>query len=136
VTNPLYLPQDLVWGMLEHARGTLPHECVGLLFGKGDEARRQVELPNTATEPGRRFEAEPEALLAALQGADRLGDELVAVYHSHPNGTQTPSETDLQEARYAVPHLIIVPQESILRGFRLSKDTFHEVDLIVTSTNA
>lgn len=122
-----------MWGMLEHAREALPHECVGLLFGEGNTAGRQVRLPNTAADPGRRFEAEPEALLKALKDADMVGDALIAVYHSHPNGPQRPSETDLQEARYEVPHLIIVPQGSIVRGFRLAGTTYQEVDLIVTT---
>ena len=124
----LYLSQKIVEGILEHARATLPNECVGLLFGKGEKAKRRVPLMNIADVTTRYFAA-PTELLAALREADRRGDDLLAIYHSHPNGRQTPSEVDMKEVRYDAVHLIAVPQLGILRGFMLGEGV-REVDLI------
>ena len=128
--DKLYLSQTIVKGILEHAHASLPNECVGLLFGQEDEVKRRVPLTNVA-ETSTRYYAAPTELLAALREADTKGDDLLAIYHSHPNGRQTPSETDIQEVRYDAAHLIVVPQLGVMRAFILNE--VREVDLIVLS---
>ena len=117
--------------MLEHARAALPDECVGLLFGRGEEVKRRVPLTNVVGDSSRYFAA-PAELFVALQEAEIRGDDLLAIYHSHPNGRQTPSEVDVKEVRYNAAHLIVVPRPGVLRGFFLS-EAVREVDLIVVA---
>ena len=126
----LYLSQSIVKDVLGHARAALPGECVGLLFGQEDEVKRHVSLTNVADVSTRYF-AEPTELFAALQEADAKGDDLLAIYHSHPNGRQTLSKTDTKEVRYDAAHLVVVSQLGVIRAFML--DEVREVDLIVFS---
>ena len=126
--DALYLSQRTVKEVLGHARAALPNECVGLLFGYGNRVKRRVPLTNVADASTRYFAA-PDELFAALRAAEAEGDDLLAIYHSHPNGRQTPSETDLQEARYSAAHLIVAPQLGVVRAFALNE--VREVDLIV-----
>ena len=118
--------------MLEHARNELPNECVGLLFGTENGIQRRVPLANVAARPETRFFARPEEVLAALQEADARGETLLALYHSHPHGPPTPSSTDLEEARYEVVHLIVVPSSGSVRAFWLSSGGFSELELVVS----
>ena len=127
----LYLSQRDVHEILEHARAALPNECVGLLFGQEDKVKRRVPLTNIA-EASTRYFADPAELLVALREAEARGDDLLAIYHSHPNGRQTPSETDIEEAHYNAVHLIIAPQFGVLRGFALG-EAVRETDLIICS---
>ena len=117
------LPPPIAAAIILHARADAPHECVGLLFGTVTDdhyrATRRVPLPNAAPDPQRHYLAEPEALLSALKHADAQGDDLVAIYHSHPNGVPQPSDTDRADARYDVPYLITVPESGETRGFWL-----------------
>ena len=117
--------------MLEHAHSELPNECVGLLFGTEKGVQRRVPLANVAARPETRYFAQPEELLAALQEADRRGETLLALYHSHPNGPPTPSATDLEEARYGVVHLVVVPSSGSVRAFEFSRGGFEELELVV-----
>ena len=125
----LYLPQKIVRAILEHARAALPNECVGLLFGQGEKVKRRISLTNIADVSTRYFAA-PTELFAALREADTRGDDLLAIYHSHPNGRQTPSKIDRKEAHYDAAHLIAVPQLGVLRGFTLG-EPIEEFDLII-----
>ena len=127
--DKLYLSQDIVGAIREHARAALPCECVGLLFGQDDKVNRRVPLTNISGDQSR-YVADPAELLAALRAGEAEGNDLLAIYHSHPNGRQTPSETDVKEAQYNVVHLIALPQLGALRAFVLGREVC-EVDLIV-----
>ena len=122
----------LIDAMLDHAGREAPLECVGLLFGHSGRAKRLVELPNIAVEPTREYFAEPGALLAALVRAQQAGEELVAIYHSHPSGPDTPSQSDLGQAHYDVPQIVLVPARRTARAYRFAPDgaAFHEVELL------
>lgn len=62
---------------------------------------------------GRRFLADSTELIALLRQLREEGRELVAIYHSHPQGDTTPSSTDLQQAYYPdALYLIISLQTS------------------------
>ncbi len=119
----LSLSPQIAAAIIRHARADAPHECVGLLFGltidDDYQATRRVPVPNAASDPQRHYLAEPEALLSALKDADARGDDLVAIYHSHPGGVPHPSDTDRADARYDVPYLITVPESGETRGFWL-----------------
>ena len=119
-------------GMLEHARREFPLECVGFLFGTADNLQRRAPLTNVAAQPESHYSAFPEEVLAALQEADERGETLLALYHSHPHGPPTPSATDLEDARYEVVHLIVVPSSGLVGAFRLSSGGFSELELIVS----
>ena len=119
--------------MLEHAHNELPNECVGLLFGIQETIQRRVPLTNISSHPETHYFASPEELLIALQGADERGETLLALYHSHPHGPPTPSATDLEEARYEVVHLIVVPSSGSVRAFEFSSGEFSELEVIVSA---
>jgi len=93
------LAPRLVEAMRAALEAALPEEGCGLLFGRGQCVERVVPIQNALHSPVR-FRLEPQAQLAAMQGADEQGLELLAIYHSHPRGPDHPSATDIEEAAY------------------------------------
>ncbi len=63
------------------------------------------------------------------------GLELVAIYHSHPRGPETPSPSDIAHAFYPDSVYLIVslamPDQPMVRGFRITDRRAREVAIIV-----
>ena len=114
----LTLSKDVYQQLLFEAEESYPNECIGLVFS-GNAGLRTKALKNVAQNPQVTYLAEPLELLQALKQADENDDDLVAIYHSHPQGPNHPSETDLAKAYYDVPALIILPKEKKIYGFIL-----------------
>jgi proteasome lid subunit RPN8/RPN11 len=80
-----------------------PLEACGLLAGRIEDNRyvalEVIPTANQLQSPVR-FRIEPHQLLAAFDLIEGRGLELLAIYHSHPNGPDHPSETDVAEAYY------------------------------------
>ncbi len=89
--------------IVDAAEAAYPNESCGLLVGHDDESSR-VRIAtahpsdNLASDPRRAFEVDP-ALRLNLHKRLRGGpDDVVGVYHSHPDMRAQPSETDLARA--------------------------------------
>lgn len=80
--------------LLEEAQRAYPHECCGLLLGQGLRVDRAAAARNVHPEPGRQFEVDPAALIAAHRAARAGGPQVLGYYHSHPVGPAAPSATD------------------------------------------
>lgn len=97
--------------VIKHAHETAPKEACGLLGGVSTPeptVLESVRTPNVARPPSRRFEIEPEALLAGRETIAEAGYELVGFYHSHPDSPAEPSDTDLELARWEETYMLIV----------------------------
>jgi proteasome lid subunit RPN8/RPN11 len=106
---PMPLSADLVMEILGHARECYPEECCGVLLGAaGGSPRQAVRLTNVQSLRHSRGESELDAghgfwmdeteLLATLRDAERRGQELMAVYHSHIDTEAYLSHADLAGA--------------------------------------
>ncbi|MCS7057527.1 MAG: M67 family metallopeptidase [Meiothermus sp.] len=115
----LRLSKDCLEQTLAHLRGAYPEEGVGLWLGRAGRVERVLPLKNIHPTPWLRYRAEPQAVLRALQGAEAEGMELLAIYHSHPQGPAEPSSTDVAEAYWRVPYVIFDLKRGIYRAYRL-----------------
>lgn len=94
----------------EQALGAFPEECCGLLLGEASVRERValvVPVKNRFAEPRRGFELAPDVVACALAQERRGGTAVVGVYHSHPDGTPTPSARDEREAWPGWSYLIV-----------------------------
>ncbi len=105
----LFLPRTTWQTMRRHVRRRAPLEACGLLAGKEGRVDVVIGVHNMARSPVR-FLMEPRAQWRAFNKIEQLGMDLLGIYHSHPNGPQVPSPTDIQEACYAVVQIIWFPQ--------------------------
>lgn len=107
------------------ARQATPFECCGLIGGHKGRAISIHPLRNVASNPQVAYEAAPEELFAAQRQMRERGEQLLAIYHSHPRSIEpVPSETDVRLAYYpAAIYLIIglAGDQPIMRGFRISE---------------
>ena len=96
--------------MIAHAREAAPAECCGLVGGlSGTQASSLYPLRNVTPDPDVRYEAAPEDLFAAQRQMRDRGEELLAIYHSHPRAADpTPSETDIRQAFYPSATYLII----------------------------
>jgi proteasome lid subunit RPN8/RPN11 len=100
----------LVDQIIRHARECAPHECCGLIGGMTD-GRAQTVYPtrNAAADPLITYEASPEDLFAAQRSMRERGEQLLAIYHSHPRSADPePSATDVRLAYYPSAVYLIV----------------------------
>ena len=92
-----------------HARDADPDECCGLIGGENGRARSIYPLRNVALNSEVAYEAAPEQLFGAQRQMRERGEQLLAIYHSHPRSKEPlPSDTDVRLAYYpAATYLII-----------------------------
>ncbi|MFP3200283.1 peptidase [Thermoproteus sp. CP80] len=118
---------------VEEARGRCnpDEECAALLFGVGDAARRWAWMENAARSPVE-FRLDPERVYRAIADAERLGLELVAIFHTHP-GAPVPSPLDLRHmAMWPVVWIIGDVRTMELRAWRLERGVLREVDIYIS----
>ncbi len=128
----LVVSPELLAEMRGHVERLCPEEACGLLPGKGRQVTAVLPVTNELHSPVR-FRMAPIEMLAAFQRIDRLGEELLGIYHSHPKGPGVPSATDVAEFAYpGVLYLIWSPLEDEgwqVRGFAIEGQLFREVAL-------
>jgi proteasome lid subunit RPN8/RPN11 len=112
--------------IIAHAREASPHECCGLIGGSRDgEVQTIYRARNIAADPAIAYEAAPEDLFAAQRTMRELNQQLLAIYHSHPNASDPrPSATDVRLAYYPTAVYLIVGlggPDPCMRAFRISE---------------
>ena len=131
----LKLPRPIYERLLDEARKALPDECCGLLGGQGTVVQRVYAATNQLASPVA-YEIAPRELFDIFRDLRAHGLELVAIYHSHPQSDNSPSQRDLECAYYPeVAYIIISPQAEAprpLRVFRLRESGWEEESPQVT----
>lgn len=119
----LILPREHVQEIVAYVSAHAPLEACGLLAGKNDRVEKVLFVRNQAQSPVR-FVMDPYEQLAAFEWIDSRGLDLLAIFHSHPAGPETPSPTDIAEAAYAVVHVICSRgrDQWNVRGFWIEND--------------
>ncbi len=95
----LRLPQPLVDAIIAHARAGKPEEVCGLVRGRSGQATEIRPARNVAPNRITDYAVESSDLLAQVEWED-AGDELIAIYHSHPQDPAYPSASDAIQAYY------------------------------------
>lgn len=128
--HELTISQNHWQEMLNHVHKHVPLESCGLLAGKNEQVERVIPIRNQAQSPVR-FVMDPYEQLQAFEWIDSHGLELLGIFHSHPTGPETASQTDIAEAAYEVVHLIWSQMQGSwrVRGFWIENDMATEVVL-------
>lgn len=127
---PLILPRALLEEMLAHVAGLWPEEACGLIGGREGRAARVYAVENVHHSPVT-FEMDPLQQIKAMLAMEAEGLELIAIYHSHPDGPARPSATDVANAYYpdAVQLIISLANRArpSVRAFTIIDGTVAEV---------
>ena len=118
--------------IIEHARR---EEVCGILAGRDGVVSRVYHGTNVAASPTVRYEMEPTQQLEIMRELEDEGQQMVAIYHSHPHSQAYPSRTDRDLAYYPDCVYIIVslarPDEPVARAYRLRDKRIEEEEVAV-----
>jgi proteasome lid subunit RPN8/RPN11 len=113
-----------------------PLEACGLVAGRHLHSLAVFPVTNELHSPtGYRFA--PQEQVALFMQFEEKGWDLLAIYHSHPAGGATPSETDIQTAAYPDSlHLIWSKSKHTwtCRAFRIGNENISEVPIEIFPT--
>ena len=107
--------------MQSHARSTYPEECCGLLIGKfeGNLNRKLVSrikrMENMFEKPERyhRYTIDPLKYMDAENEATSYGQDVIGIYHSHPNAPAKPSLFDMSYAWPSLSYIVVEVRDSV-----------------------
>jgi proteasome lid subunit RPN8/RPN11 len=103
----LRLLKTTVAELTAHASSEPDREVCGLVWAY-EGGQTVYRLPNVHPEPAKYYRTEPLDIRRAFDAMDKQGGEPLAWYHSHPNGKQDPSETDMLGAFDTAMHYLIL----------------------------
>ena len=143
--NAVILTADQLDQITRHIESCLPEEACGLIGGKGGVGRLVIPVENELHSPVR-FRMAPLAQLKAMDQIEALGWDLLAIFHSHPQGPAGPSPTDVAEFFYPGTVVIIASPSDLenahnelrdslawgkwrIRSFIIENNQFHSVKL-------
>ncbi|MGX2041982.1 M67 family metallopeptidase [Methylocaldum sp. MU1018] len=117
------IPRSLVNQLLHYAQVSADLEVCGLIGAKDGVPSSCYPVKNAAATPNRRFEMDPREQIETMRRMRERGEELFAVFHSHPAAPAEPSATDLEQAAYLDALYIIISLNTKgvleMRGFRI-----------------
>ena len=110
-------------------------ECCGLMAGR-DSVISAVFPAKNALQSATAYEIAPEELFALFRRMRLEGLEHLGIYHSHPQGENFPSPSDLERAFYPDAAYFIVSQNAAvfrpIRAFRIREGRAREILLELT----
>ncbi len=116
--------------MLDHVRRQGREEACGLLGGANGQAEQVYLIENTLHSPVEYY-MDPVQQVRAMLEIEAAGQEVCAIFHSHPAGPQVPSHTDVERSYYPDSVYIIMSPRSDqdwgARGFQIDGGMVREV---------
>jgi proteasome lid subunit RPN8/RPN11 len=121
--------------MIAHALEEAPNECCGLLLGRNGVVERVVAMKSDPPAPDMYY-MDPVQQVGVFEEMQTLGQSLIGIYHSHPQGPAGPSDTDVHMAYHrGVAYFIISLADADnpgVRAFMLQDGGFEEVRYAIT----
>lgn len=93
-------------------------------------------VANIADDPAREYLVDPQQQIDAMRGMRERDEDLVGIFHSHPDAQAEPSETDLAKAAYPDTIYIIagpVGEEMKLNAFYYDGRGFAPIEIEITN---
>ena len=137
--KPITLPRELVNQILHHAQSSPELEVCGLIGAKDGLPASCYPVENAAATPQIRFQLDPSGQIEAMRQIRDHGEELFAIFHSHPTAPAEPSTADLADAAYfnALYLVISLNTKGVLemRGFRIKQDKSVDEIMLLLKTD-
>ncbi|HCY40486.1 MAG TPA: hypothetical protein DHV48_03905 [Prolixibacteraceae bacterium] len=93
----LQIPQQIINDLFDHAKTGLPEEVCGYLAGTNSQVVKHFRLTNI-NHSNEHFSFDPKEQFQVVREARKLGLEILANYHSHPETPARPSQEDIRLA--------------------------------------
>lgn len=126
----LILSRPLVQKIFAHAQMEPDAEVCGLIGGKDGHAASHYPVKNLSPQPDCLFQMDEQAQITAMKRMREQGEELFAIYHSHPTAPPEPSNHDSEGLGYPDTWYLIISLniKGVLemRAWRLESERFNE----------
>jgi [CysO sulfur-carrier protein]-S-L-cysteine hydrolase len=120
--------------LVAHARDDAPNECCGMIASRDGAFTSHFRAHNEFESP-MRFQIDSRDQIRITNEIEARGDEIGAIFHSHPNSEASPSQTDVNLARWWPGVLWVIcslaAHEPVIRAFRIDGSEVEEVELDV-----
>lgn len=127
------IPRNVVNQILSHVQQQPDTEVCGFIASREGKPERVYRVDNVADAPSVLFQMAPAGQIDAMRTMRETGEELFAIYHSHPHSPPLPSERDLREAAYPDALYLIVSLDTKgvldMRGYRLGNSAIENIEL-------
>jgi len=131
MTTEIQLSRKLVSELLHFAQQSPNAEICGLVSSKNNIPLSCYPIENVSEESQNRFLLDPKQQILALKKMRENGEELFAIYHSHPTAAAFPSTLDLEMVNYenTLYFIISLNVKGILelRAFRIENKNATEI---------
>jgi proteasome lid subunit RPN8/RPN11 len=104
----LQISRQLLDEVVAHARAEAPKECCGMIAASDGRAISVHRARNDARSPKLRYEMNGQDQFEILAAIDDAGNEVGAIYHSHPRSEPVPSQTDINLAKWWPDPLYVI----------------------------
>ena len=134
--DKIIIPVEVHQLVVNHIRRNLPEEACGVLAGSDNKVTIGIPITNQLHSRVK-FYMEPVELFKALERIESENLDLLAIFHSHPQGPDRPSDTDIREFLYpGVATIICSLQEEnwLLKSFMIENGNYHEIKLVLDSS--
>ena len=129
------LPRSIVNQLLQLAQKSPEEEICGLISRDRHGFKKCYPVVNVADDKKRFFALDPKGQIEAIRSMREQGEELGAIFHSHPDSPPLPSLADIEQYEYpGVLYLIIslgtkgTPE---MRGFHIHGRETGEVAIVL-----
>ena len=98
--SKLQMSRPLATRLLFEAQKQPDREVCGLLSARDGQPCELYPVANVAADPAQRFEMDAGEQIRAMKTMRERGEQLLAIYHSHPSTPPEPSVHDLDGLGY------------------------------------
>jgi proteasome lid subunit RPN8/RPN11 len=134
------LPRSIVNQLLQLAQKSPEEEICGLISRDRHGFRKCYPVVNAAADKKHFFVLDPKGQIEVMRVMREHGEELGAIYHSHPDSPPQPSLTDIEQHEYpGVLYLIIsigTKGRPEMRGFYIHGREAREVPIALLDESA
>jgi proteasome lid subunit RPN8/RPN11 len=118
--------------LVAHARSEAPNESCGMLACADGSFTAFFAARNEFASP-MRFQIDSRDQIRITNEIERRGEEIGAIFHSHPNSEAHPSQTDINLARWWPGVLWVIcslaGEDPVVRAFRIDDGAVEELGL-------
>lgn len=134
----IQIPRKITTQLLHLAQISPEFEICGLIGSRNGLPTTCYPITNSADQPQQRFLLDAAEQIAATTKMRESGEQLFAIYHSHPTAPAQPSNADLEMASYpdALYLIISLNTKGILemRGFKIDAERAREISLMLSDS--
>jgi proteasome lid subunit RPN8/RPN11 len=116
--------------LIAHARADAPNECCGMIAGADGRLTSYFPAANEFASP-MRFQIDARDQIRITNEIEGRGEQIGAIFHSHPNSEARPSQTDVNLARWWPGVLWVIcslaEPDPVVRAFEIDGTDVREV---------